>query len=809
MKHYGLTIAEGSEITNPTVATGTSFPGNESTGELFFRTDTDTLYVWDGSTWDSAGGGIQEVLDDPTPQLGGNLDVNDYNITGGTASIELNSASASLIRSADGTAGLQLSVEAGAGTSGNGGALSLSGGDGSVTGGTTTIRSGDGTTGNAGDIILQPGSGVSNLGGFIQIKPPSGSTTAPSVVFMEAATNGTSGLYLRAPDSLSAIRFWTLPDDDPSLVAGQFLTTDSSGIWSFATAGGNPGGSDRQVQFNDSSSFGGSSALVLESDGTLNVAGTTDYEDLVTSDDDIPNKKYVDDAIANSPEYSTQNILYQYTATSGQTTFTGTDNNGKTLTYSDASELMVFKTGTLLDPTDYTATNGTDVVLDTGAEAGAEINIMRFVSVERYDTLQTFRYLMDTGETTASGTDAKGNTLTYAVGLINVFLNGGKLSEDQYTATDGTSIVLDDALPDDNNILEVQTFSTFTSIDEVVARANMIINPNMDVWQRNTSVTSVANSAFVADRWQFTASGAGVFDMSRSTDAPVGSEYSLDLTVTTADASIGSTDYYGFLQTIEGNNIRGLNMGTSNAQPITLSFYVKSSVSGTYTICFRNKNAGASYRTYVAEYTVDTADTWERKVITLDGDTGGTWNSDEAGGLEIFFWMAAGSAFHTTAGSWATGNLISSANQVNAVGTVSNSFKVTQVRCEVGSIAAEFRSRSIGEEIALCQRYFQKNYNIDVDPGTISNKGGALFRTGSTSTFWYLTLPFPTRMRADPTITFYNGTTGATGTWRGSSSTDHTMLVSRNAQTSLSCTTSGNTSLNFLRDGFYTADAEL
>ncbi len=564
MKHYGLTIAEGSEITNPTVATGTSFPGNESTGELFFRTDTDTLYVWDGTQWDSAGGGASAA------------------------------------------------------------------------------------------------------------------------------------------------------------------------------------GSDREIQFNDSGSFGGSSALVLESDGTLNVAGTTDYEDLVTSDDDIPNKKYVDDAIANSPEYSTQNILYQYTATSGQTTFTGTDNNGKTLTYSDASELMVFKTGTLLDPTDYTATNGTDVVLDMGAEAGAEINIMRFVSVERYDTLQTFRYLMDTGETTASGTDAKGNTLTYAVGLINVFLNGGKLSEDQYTATDGTSIVLDDALPDDNNILEVQTFSTFTSIDEVVARANMIINPNMDVWQRNTSVTSVANSAFVADRWQFTASGAGVFDMSRSTDAPVGSEYSLDLTVTTADASIGSTDYYGFLQTIEGNNIRDLKMGTSSAQSITLSFYVKSSVTGTYTVCFRNKNAGASYRSYVAEYTISTADTWERVVITLDGDTSGTWNSDESGGLEIFFWMAAGSAFHTTAGSWATGNLISSANQVNAVGTVSNSFKVTQVRCEVGSVAAGFRSRSIGEELALCQRYFNRVNSAN----GVSKMAGQAFNT----TYGAVLYDPPVHMRGVPTV---------------------------------------------------------
>jgi len=710
MKHYGLSIAEGSEITNLTVATGTSFPGNESVGELFFRTDQQTLYVWDGSEWDNAGGaGLTEVVEDTTPELGGDLDTNGNKIVG---------SSNVWIAANDGATGAPVIIEAG-----------------------------DGTGGLGGIIRLRPGKSDSSASADVEIAAPSASTDAPRLRFSEAGTNGVNTINLQAPTAVASDRTWTLPEDDPSTADGKFLTTDSSGNLSFAETG-----------------------------------------------------------IA-----AAQPILYEYTATAGQTTFSGSDDNGATLSYV-AGSLLVFKNGSLLDPDDYTATNGTSVVLDTAAALNDEVNIQTYKGVDSFNTIRTYRYLMDTGDDTASGTDAKGNTLGYAINLLNVYLNGSKLSEDEYTATDGSSVVLDDALTSDNNILEITTYSTFTSVDEIVARENLIINGNFNVWQRETTFTrtGVGSGTYTADRWEIFAYGAMTLGIDQDgVDRPSGSDYSLAINVDVVDTSIGAADWAYARYKIEGFDLQSTKISTADAEIATLSFKVKSPLTGTHCVSFRN---GTLDRYYISEYTIDTADTWETKTITLPLDTTGTWDLGSGAGMVITWALAIGSDNHGTAGSWQAGNKLATSNQVNVVGTQDDKFKLSQVRFELGSQASAFRDRQIEQELALCQRYYCKSYDL-ADAPTTATENGSVGNRATSSGWWGAPVPFPVRMRAVPTMVMYNPGTGTTGQIRYGSGTTYNdtgefWTIGEGAAFARATNASASYA-NALGRIHYTADAEL
>ena len=232
---------------------------------------------------------------------------------------------------------------------------------------------------------------------------------------------------------------------------------------------------------------------------------------------------------------------------------------------------------------------------------------------------------------------------------------------------------------------------------------NKIINGKMDIAQRGTSFAAVADAAYTLDRWRFGNTSAAVVTISQQADVPADNEFqnSLRVAVTTADATIAAGDTCFISQRIEGYNVRDL-IGRTFA----LRFRVRSSKTGVHCVALRNSGLN---RSYVAEYTVSAANTWETKSVTVTGGliTAGTWDWTNGTGLEVCFVLAAGSTFQTTAGAWQTGNFLDTANQVNCLDSNTNIFAITGVQLEVGSVATPFEHRPYQTELALCQRYYE------------------------------------------------------------------------------------------------------
>lgn len=263
---------------------------------------------------------------------------------------------------------------------------------------------------------------------------------------------------------------------------------------------------------------------------------------------------------------------------------------------------------------------------------------------------------------------------------------------------------------------------------------NRIINGDMRIDQRYAGASVTVGNGYSVDRWrgQFDSSRAA---MQQSTDAPVGFNYSLSVTCTTASASGQSF----IAQVIEGHNFADFQWGTSNAKPVTLSFWVKCSLPGQYTATFEDADGT---RCYSAPYTINSVNTWEYKSITVPGETSGSiWNKTNGNGTQVIFDLGsastqAGNVWGTSDAKRATGS-VQFANNLNAV------FKVTGVQVEKGTQATAFEYRQYGTELALCQRYY---YRITGGGETYYGPGAAM--TGTTQMFL---VPFPVPMRADPT----------------------------------------------------------
>jgi hypothetical protein len=283
---------------------------------------------------------------------------------------------------------------------------------------------------------------------------------------------------------------------------------------------------------------------------------------------------------------------------------------------------------------------------------------------------------------------------------------------------------------------------------------NRIINGGMVIDQRNAgaSVNSAADGSFAVDRFASFSSGGGIYTTQRSTDVPTGQGFvnSIVSTVTTTDSPTG-TDYYLIQQGIEGLNTADLMWGTANAKSITFSFWVKSSITGTYTVAVRNSGFNRSYR---ATYTVNSANTWEYKTITVPGDTTGTWLTTNGVGIRIGFTLGAGSDYIDTGNVWSAIEDFAATGQVQWVATSGATFFLTGVQLEVGTVATSFDYRSIGTELALCQRY------CCVFSGANAYYARKpIFGTGPNTAFWYAQYPVP--MRTTPaTFTAVNVTSG-------------------------------------------------
>jgi hypothetical protein len=283
-----------------------------------------------------------------------------------------------------------------------------------------------------------------------------------------------------------------------------------------------------------------------------------------------------------------------------------------------------------------------------------------------------------------------------------------------------------------------------------LAFRNRIINGSMEIAQRGTSFVSPSGGQYLLDRFLW-GGGSGVVTVTQSTDVPNNTfQNSLRVDVTTADTSIDASDNYGILQRIEGYNVRDLI-----GQTFTLSFWVKSPKTGVHCVSFRNNTT--SDRSYVMEYTVSAANTWEYKTITVNGGliTTGNWNWTNQVGLSIRFELAAGSTLQTTPGSWQVGTFFVTSNQVNCMDNVNNDFFLTGVQLELGPVATPFERRPYGVELALCQRYFE----------VVKVTGGAPIGYGAgqcvSATSAYFQVSTFTPKRTPPTATLSAGNTFA------------------------------------------------
>lgn len=286
---------------------------------------------------------------------------------------------------------------------------------------------------------------------------------------------------------------------------------------------------------------------------------------------------------------------------------------------------------------------------------------------------------------------------------------------------------------DGTNVLEVKPY-----IGE-----NSIINGNFDIWERGTSFVSIASGVKGPDRWVYEKSGVGVHDLTRDTNTPDGlSAHSMFLNVTTLDATMDASDLYFVSQIIEGYNIQKYGFGSADATQLTLSFWVRATVTGIYCVSFRNS---ASTRSYIVEYTVDTTNTWEFKTITLTADTTGTWLLDSGAGLRVGFALGAGSGAQSAANVWATNDNIATSNQVNALSATNNEFRLSRVQVEVGDTATAFNRRSFEQELALAQRY---TWVFDPLASEMFGLGQVISVTGAR-----VFIQFPVVMRANPTLT--------------------------------------------------------
>ena len=240
---------------------------------------------------------------------------------------------------------------------------------------------------------------------------------------------------------------------------------------------------------------------------------------------------------------------------------------------------------------------------------------------------------------------------------------------------------------------------------------NRIINGAMVIDQRNAgasvTITNLAAVTYTLDRWLADITQASKFSVQQnagSVTPPTGFTNYLGATVgASANVTVGASDYFYLGQKIEGYNVADMGFGAAGASTFTISFWVRSSLTGTFGGAVRN---GAGNRSYPFTYTISAANTWEQKSITIAGDTSGTWLTTNGAGLQLAFGIGVGTTYSGTAGAWAAGNFVSATGAVKLIETNSATFYITGVQLEKGSTATSFDYRPYGTELALCQRYY-------------------------------------------------------------------------------------------------------
>ena len=423
--------------------------------------------------------------------------------------------------------------------------------------------------------------------------------------------------------------------------------------------------------------------------------------------------------------------LYTYTATAGQTTFTGSDTASKTLAYSAGNLFVTLNGVTLENGTDYTATNGTSVVLTDAATVSDELNIYAFNAFSVANV------------TTASADFSIGDDLSFT--SDGAIINMGADSDVTITHNADEGITL--------NSKDISGVSSING-GQIGGSRNYIYNGDTSLCQRATSASGLGNGDsgyHVQDRYKFAEAGApnAEVTMSRATEVPSGFQYSMKLDCTTASGTVAAADLVYFSQIFEGQDLYGWKKGTSDALPVTLSFWVNTTKTGTY-ICSMYDNDNA--RNCSQAYTVSSSNTWEYKSVTFPGDTTGAFGRDANASLYVHWGLVAGT-------DWSSGTLATawqsnvSANQfvgqVDAFDNTSNNFHITGMQLELGETASAFQNETYGENFIRCARYYLQR----------AASSAALYGSSvSGSGFNYSHWQFPVPMRTAPTMTGHTGT---------------------------------------------------
>jgi hypothetical protein len=312
-----------------------------------------------------------------------------------------------------------------------------------------------------------------------------------------------------------------------------------------------------------------------------------------------------------------------------------------------------------------------------------------------------------------------------------------------------------------------------SSLTGVGVGRNIAINGAMQVAQRATSATGITGAGYqTCDRWhEYNTGNTGTFTYIQETltsgDAYAnGFQKAYRVDCTTAVASPIASAHHYVRQKFEGQDVQGFKKGTANAESYTLSFWVKSNQTGTG-ICALNDHDNSRY--IGGTYTISSADTWEKKTITFASDATGVMTNDNGVSLDVRWWLGAGTDFTsgTLPSAWESGTNANRAvgNAITVGTSTSNDWAITGVKLEVGSSATDYEHKSFGEELRACQRYFEKSYNPDVDPGTVTSDGQVTINLSdqntAAATWTRIPFVFKVNKRATlPTMKSYSPTSG-------------------------------------------------
>jgi hypothetical protein len=556
------------------------------------------------------------------------------------------------------------------------------------------------------------------------------------------------------------------------------------------------------IKFNRSQTFSTNGTVTAAGLHNL-IDGTDIYQALIT---DQPSLTAVDPAdsiliadasltAGDAPRQTTVSNLFDDALTGG--TYTNLNLTGA-LTFGTA-------TGNRTVSTSATITTGTIPNLTAGTTTSTAATITT-------GTIATLTAGTTTGTAGifTSGTVATLNSTTGTIGNLSTTL-AGDFTISQGTGTIGTTGATLGTYGGATSVpvLAINAKGQVTSTGTAAITSgftgfrNRIINGDMRIDQRNAGASyTQVNALYNLDRWAGNTfdGGAAVnkFSVIQSSTAPTGFSKSLLVTSLATTAS-GASNIFNIEHKIEGFNFADFLYGTASAQTLTLSFWVRSSLTGTFGGALKNS---ARDRAYPFTYTISTANTFEQKTITITGDTSGTWVGGTNGiGLWISFGLGVGSTYSGTAGAWGAGDIFSATGATSVVGTNGATFYITGVQLEAGSTATDFERRPYGTELALCQRYYEKSYNIDVVPAT-STALGALSLSQFTNEL--VGFKFVTTKRSQPTVTLY-ATSGNINQLDGNTNTATAQYIGTSAVGYISRTaTSG--SYYF---GHFTASSEL